>query len=197
MGDRTRSHRPPGGPTMATDAPTAARTAAPTARRRPRRPLPALPAPRPASTADALSLSRAGEVGATVDLAGPRRPGDPRRDRRPGPARPAPRHRPRRRAARPGPPPPRCRRPSRRRRPAPARSARSPAAAWAPCSRAATRTSAATWPSRSSCDDHRDDPDLVRRFVEEAADRRPAPAPRHRADLRAGHLRRPPPATSP
>ena len=47
-------------------------------------------------------------------------------------------------------------------------SARSPAAAWAPSSRAATPTWAATWPSRSCWRRHRDKPELVRRFVEEA-----------------------------
>ena len=86
---------------------------------------------------------------------------------RPGPARPAPRHRP---GEAPGPD-----RPASPEMPAPAdrpgrssSSARSPAAAWGPCSRAATPTSAATWPSRSCWSDHRDNPDLVRRFVEEA-----------------------------
>ena len=53
-------------------------------------------------------------------------------------------------------------------RPATGSTARSPAAAWAPCSRAATPTSAATSPSRSCRDDLRDNPDMVRRFVEEA-----------------------------
>ena len=70
--------------------------------------------------------------------------------------------------------------------------ARSPAAAWAPSSRAATPTSAATWPLKVLRDDlprqRRHGPPLRRG----GADRRPAPAPRHRADLRAGHLRRPP-----
>ena len=47
-------------------------------------------------------------------------------------------------------------------------SARSPAAGWGPCSRAATPTSAATWRSRSCSTQHRDEPDLIRRFVEEA-----------------------------
>ena len=69
-----------------------------------------------------------------------------------------------------GPEPPLCRpgEASRGRARDTASTARSPAAAWAPSSRAATPTSAATWPSRSCCDDHRDNPDLVRRFVEEA-----------------------------
>ena len=47
-------------------------------------------------------------------------------------------------------------------------SARSPAAAWGPCSRAATPTWAATWPSRCCSSRHRDHPELVRRFIEEA-----------------------------
>ena len=95
-----------------------------------------------------------------------RRPGDARRHHRPGPPRPAPRHRPGDGA--------RTRRPARPRCPTadPAArsssSARSPAAAWAPSSRAATPTSAATWPSRSCSSDHRDTPELVRRFIEEA-----------------------------
>ena len=90
---------------------------------------------------------------------------DRRHDRR-RPARPAARHRARR-AARPDRPAAGC-----RGRPMPrsaiASTARSPAAAWAPCSRAATPTSAATWPSRSCSRTHRDKPDLVRRFIEEA-----------------------------
>ncbi len=47
-------------------------------------------------------------------------------------------------------------------------SARSPAAGWGPCSRAATPTSAATWRSKVLLDQHRDRADLVDRFVEEA-----------------------------
>ena len=46
--------------------------------------------------------------------------------------------------------------------------ARSPAAAWAPSSRAATPTSAATWPLKVLREEHRDEPTMVRRFVEEA-----------------------------
>ena len=46
--------------------------------------------------------------------------------------------------------------------------ARSPAAAWARSSRAATSTWAATWPSRCCSRHHRGNPELVRRFVEEA-----------------------------
>ncbi len=46
--------------------------------------------------------------------------------------------------------------------------ARSPAAAWASCSRPATPTWAATWPLKVLLDQHRDDQDVVRRFVEEA-----------------------------
>ena len=46
--------------------------------------------------------------------------------------------------------------------------ARSPEAAWARSSRAATPTSAATSPLKVLRDDLRDDPDMVRRFVEEA-----------------------------
>ncbi len=41
-------------------------------------------------------------------------------------------------------------------------------------------------------EDLRDNADMVRRFVEEIADRRPVAASGHRADLRAGHFRRPP-----
>ena len=47
-------------------------------------------------------------------------------------------------------------------------SARSPAAAWGPSSRAATPTWAATWPSRSCSKAIEDKPELLRRFVEEA-----------------------------
>ena len=47
-------------------------------------------------------------------------------------------------------------------------SARSPAAAWGPSSRAAIPTSVATWPSRSCSKRTADKPDMVRRFVEEA-----------------------------
>ena len=66
---------------------------------------------------------------------------------RPGPPRPASRHRCRVR----GPSgQARLHRGPRRARAATSSSARSPAAAWGPCSRAATPTSAATWPSRSS-----------------------------------------------
>ena len=71
-------------------------------------------------------------------------------------------------------------------------SARSPAAAWASSSRDAIPTWAATWPSRSCSNrtgEARPGPPLRRG----GADRRPAPAPGHRAGLRAGDLRRPPP----
>ena len=47
-------------------------------------------------------------------------------------------------------------------------SARSPGAGWGRCSRAATPTWAATWPSRSCSRAIEDKPELVRRFVEEA-----------------------------
>ena len=96
---------------------------------------------------------------------GPRRPGRAGRDDRLGPARPAPRHR-----AEPETPVVRPSSPEMPdgHRPLPAPRARSPAAAWGPSSRAATPTWAATWPSRSCSRSTSDDPELVRRFVEEA-----------------------------
>ena len=123
----------------------------------------------PASAATPLSLSRAGELGATVDLAGRRASWrrSPRPSARcpascsatPTPAAEPPVHRPGS-PEMPGPPadgPP-----------ATGSSARSPAAAWAPCSRAATPTSAASWPSRCCWRSTATTPTLVRRFVEEA-----------------------------
>ena len=76
------------------------------------------------------------------------------------PTRPIPRHRPA--VRRVGPPA------GRRHSPATSSTARSPAAAWAPSSRGATPSWAATSPSRSCRDDLRDDDVMVRRFVEEA-----------------------------
>ena len=46
-------------------------------------------------------------------------------------------------------------------------------------------------------DDHRDEPRAGPPVRRGGADRRPAPAPRHRAGLRAGHVRRPPARSSP
>ena len=160
--------------------------------RRPRRPLPALPAPRRGSTAAPRALcARRTSSDATVDCSGT--PASWRRSPRPSArcrascsATPTPVSR----AARSSGPPDR---PAAGRPPAAtASSARSPAAAWAPCSRAATPTSAATWPSRSCCEAHRDNARAGPPVRRGGADRRPAPAPGHRAGLRAGHLRRPP-----
>ena len=53
-------------------------------------------------------------------------------------------------------------------------------------------TSAATWPSRSCSEQHRDEPELVRRFVEEAQIGGQLQHPGIVPGLRAGHLRRPP-----
>ena len=72
-------------------------------------------------------------------------------------------------------------------------SARSPAAAWGPSSGAATPTSAATWPSRSCWRSTATDPELVRRFIEEAQIAGQLQHPGDRPGLRARHLRRRPP----
>ena len=173
---------------MATTAPDCCPSCGADARRRPRGHCPRCLL-RQGLDGGSLSLSHAGEIGAGVELfrlAASWRRSRPRSARSrgsccatptPGPSRPS--------SGRPiGPP--------RARRSATASTARSPAAAWARCSRAATPTSAATSPSRSSAtttaDDARDGPPVRRG----GADRRPAPAPGHRAGLRAGHLRRPP-----
>ena len=171
----SRSEPGRGGSTMdAADA--CPRLRCPPAGERPGRALPALPAParprgRPARRGRRESGGRrparppAGRAAVVPALGHPRRPWTRRSGRSPAScsatARPT--------AARPG--------PARseempdlggRRRRATSSSARSPAAAWAPSSRAATSTSAATWPSRCSCEEHRDSPEMVRRFVEEA-----------------------------
>ena len=138
---------------------------------------------------DALSLSCPGELGATVDLGGPRRAGDARRHRRPGAARPAPRHRPRRRAARRRPAArdaaadPSVRLPDRRRD----RPRRHGRRAQGPRPRPRPRRGR-QGPARRPPREPRPGPPVRRG----GPDRRPAPAPGHRADLRAGHLRRPP-----
>ena len=58
--------------------------------------------------------------------------------------------------------------------------------------RAATPTWAATWPSRCCSTEHADEPAAVQRFREEAQIGGQLAAPRRRAGLRAGRLRRRP-----
>ena len=135
-----------------------------------------------------LSLARPGTVGVTVDLGRRPGPGDDRRDDRPGAPRPAPRHRPRRRAA--------LVRPT-------DRAAADPTVRYRIDGEIARGGMGAVLRGRDPDlgrdvaikvlrDDYRDDATNGPPLRRGGPDRRPAPAPRHRPGLRAGHLHRPP-----